>query len=55
MIRFFRKNEYQGIVDGYIIESGLSFLITVDYNHFSEILRSRKPKVQEGTRETKTR
>ena len=50
MIRFYRKNEYQGVVDGYIVESGLSFLITVDYDRFSEILRSRKQRVEEGTR-----
>jgi hypothetical protein len=55
MIRFYRKNEYQGIIDGYIIESGLSFLITVDYDHFSELLRSRRQRVQEGTRESKVK
>jgi hypothetical protein len=46
MLRFYRKNEYVGIVDGYIIETGLSFLIAVDYNKFSEILRRRKQKVE---------
>ncbi len=42
MIRFYRKNEYEGIVDGYIIETGLSFIISVDYNRFAELLRKRK-------------
>ena len=42
LIRFYRKNEYEGIVDGYIIESGLSFVISVDYNRFRELLRKRK-------------
>lgn len=46
MIRFYRKNEYQGIVDGYIIENGLSFLITVDYDRFREILLKRKQRVE---------
>ena len=42
MLRFYRKNEYEGIVDGYIIETGLSFIISVDYNRMSELLRKRK-------------
>ena len=42
LLRFYRKNEYEGVVDGYIIESGLSFIISVDYNRFRELLRKRK-------------
>jgi translocation and assembly module TamB len=42
MLRFYRKNEYEGIVDGYIIETGLSFMISVDYNRFSELFRKRR-------------
>jgi hypothetical protein len=48
MIRFYRKNRYEGIVDGYIIETGLSFLISVDYNRFSELLRKRKNQRVDG-------
>ncbi|HET9824318.1 MAG TPA: translocation/assembly module TamB domain-containing protein, partial [Chitinophagaceae bacterium] len=44
-IRFFRKNDYEGVVDGYVIENGLTFMIIVDYNHFKEILQHRKQKV----------
>jgi hypothetical protein len=50
MIRFYRKNEYEGIVDGYIIESGLSFIITVDYNRLYDLIRRRKVKVADGKR-----
>ena len=42
MIRFYRQNEYQGIVDGYIIETGMSFILSVDYNRFMQIFRKRK-------------
>ena len=42
MLRFYRKNQYEGIVDGYILETGLSFIISVDYNRFSELLRKRR-------------
>jgi translocation and assembly module TamB len=46
MLRFFRRNQYEGVVDGYIIESGLSFIITVDYNKFKELLLRRKQRVE---------
>jgi translocation and assembly module TamB len=42
MIRAYRKNEYQGVVEGYIIETGLSFILTLDYNKFAEIFRRKK-------------
>jgi translocation and assembly module TamB len=44
-IRFFRKNDYEGVVDGYVVENGLTFMIIVDYNHFKEILHRRQQKV----------
>jgi hypothetical protein len=42
MLRFYRKNQNEGIVDGYVIETGLSFIISVDYNRFIELLRKRR-------------
>jgi hypothetical protein len=45
MLRFYRRNEYAGVVDGYIIETGLGFVFTLDYNKFSEILHRKKQKV----------
>jgi hypothetical protein len=42
MLRGYRKNEYQGVIDGYIIETGVGFLITVDYNRFRQIFMSSK-------------
>ena len=42
MIRFYRRNDYEGTVDGYIIETGLGFIMTVDYNRFREVLRAKK-------------
>jgi hypothetical protein len=45
LLRFFRRNSYEGQVDGYVIETGLSFMISVDYNQFKEILHRRKQKV----------
>jgi translocation and assembly module TamB len=50
MLRLYRKNDYYAVVDGYIIETGLNFIITLDYDKFAEILRRNK-KVVNGTRE----
>jgi translocation and assembly module TamB len=46
MLRFYRRNEYQGVVEGYIIETGLGFSINVDYDHFREVLRGKKTKLE---------
>ncbi|MGZ8557560.1 MAG: hypothetical protein ACXWWC_04485, partial [Chitinophagaceae bacterium] len=42
LLRAYRKNEFQGVIDGYIIETGMAFIITVDYNHFREIFISKR-------------
>ena len=52
MLRFYRKNEYEGIVDGYIVESGLSFIISVDYNRVADIIRKKRKQKVEGVKYT---
>ena len=42
IVRAYRKNEYQLALQGQIIETGVGFIITVDYNKFKELLRRRK-------------
>lgn len=42
MIRAYRLNEYEGQVEGYIIETGVNFVITLDYNHFRDLFRKKK-------------
>lgn len=42
MLRGYRKNEYQGIIEGYVVETGVGFIITMDYNRFREIFENRK-------------
>ena len=46
MLRGYRKNDYEAVVEGYVIETGLKFIITVDYNKFNEIFHRRKPQNQ---------
>ena len=42
LLRAYRKNEYEGILEGYIVETGLGFVISIDYNRFREIFESAK-------------
>ncbi|HXR84117.1 MAG TPA: translocation/assembly module TamB domain-containing protein [Hanamia sp.] len=41
MLRAYRKNDYTGEIEGYVIETGVGFIITVDYNKFSQIFSSK--------------
>ncbi|WP_312790422.1 translocation/assembly module TamB domain-containing protein [Sphingobacterium sp.] len=43
--RFYRKNQYQVTLQGQFVETGIGFIITMDYNRFKEIfMRSKKLK-----------
>lgn len=42
MFRAFRKNQYQSILEGFVVETGVSFIITADYDLFREILQKQK-------------
>ena len=44
VIRAYRKNEYEGVIEGYIIETGIGFIINVDYDHFRELFQRSKIK-----------
>ncbi|MBC7937646.1 MAG: translocation/assembly module TamB domain-containing protein [Rhizobacter sp.] len=41
-IRGYRKNAYEAVLDGYVIESGVSFVVTLDYEKFRELFQRRK-------------
>jgi hypothetical protein len=49
-IRAYRKNKYQVALQGQVIETGVGFIITIDYNKFREIFhrkqmeKSKEPK-----------
>ena len=42
MLRAYRKNDYQVALQGQIIETGIGFIITLDYDQFREIFERRK-------------
>ncbi len=41
-IRAYRKNKYQVALQGQVIETGVGFIITIDYNKFKEIFQKNK-------------
>jgi len=43
MLRAYRKNDYEGVIEGQVIETGVSFIFTLDYNKFREIFQKVKP------------
>ncbi|MBK9492091.1 MAG: translocation/assembly module TamB [Haliscomenobacter sp.] len=48
LIRAYRRNEYEGVVEGYVVETGVSFIMSVDYNEFKEIFENRKKRQAEN-------
>jgi translocation and assembly module TamB len=44
LLRAYRKNEFEGEIDGYIIETGLNFILSFDYDHFHDLIRGKKKK-----------
>ncbi|HNP21714.1 MAG TPA: translocation/assembly module TamB domain-containing protein [Panacibacter sp.] len=43
-LRAYRKNEYEGVIEGEVVETGLSFIFTLDYNEFKELFEGKKVK-----------
>ncbi|RYF90205.1 MAG: translocation/assembly module TamB [Chitinophagaceae bacterium] len=41
-IRGYRKNAYEAVLDGFVIESGVSFIVTLDYEKFRELFQKKK-------------
>ena len=45
-IRAYRKDEYEGVVEGQVVETGASFILVMDYDHFKELFRNRRRRRQ---------
>lgn len=39
MVRAYRKNQFQTVLEGYVVETGVSFVVTMDYDAFREIFQ----------------
>ena len=44
MLRAYRRNQYEAVMDGYFIETGVAFSFTMDYNKFKELFRRKANK-----------
>jgi hypothetical protein len=55
MIRGYRKNEYEGAIEGYVIETGVGFIITLDYNKFKYLFLGKKGREERRQRIQKAR
>ncbi len=42
MLRAYRRNQFEVILDGYVVETGVGFVLTMDYDKFRELFRKRK-------------
>lgn len=55
MVRAYRKDEYQVAVQGQVIETGVSFIITMDYNKFRELFHRTEEEKEIKRREKELR
>ena len=42
LLRLYRINEYEGVLEGQIVETGASFILVFDFDKISEIFKGRK-------------
>lgn len=42
MVRVYQRSDYQGVLEGYVVETGVGFIITLDYNKLKDIFRKKK-------------
>ena len=42
LMRAYRKNEFEVVMDGYVVETGLSFMLVLDFDKFNEIFKKKK-------------
>ncbi|HXB93325.1 MAG TPA: translocation/assembly module TamB domain-containing protein, partial [Puia sp.] len=48
MVRAYRKNQYEAVLEGQVVETGVSFILTFDYNKFRELFgKTKEDKLQE--------
>ena len=42
-VRAYRKNYDEGVLEGYVTETGLDFIVSLDYNRFKNVFKKKKP------------
>ena len=44
MFSAYRKNQFEVVLDGYVVETGLGFVVTMDYDKFNELFGRKNKK-----------
>ncbi len=44
--RAYRRNSYQAVLEGYVIETGIGFVVTVDYNTLRQLFGKKEDEIQ---------
>ena len=55
LVRAYRKNEYQVALQGQVVETGVSFVLTMDYNQFRELFHRTEEEKEMRRREKEQR
>ncbi len=42
LLRAYRRNQYEGVIEGQVIETGATFMLTFDYNKLKELFEKKK-------------
>ena len=46
-MRAYRKNYNEGVLQGYVTQTGLNFIVSLDYNHFNNLFKKKKTESKE--------
>lgn len=44
LLKAYRRNQFEVVLDGYVVETGVGFVVTMDYNKFNELFRRNRKK-----------
>jgi hypothetical protein len=44
LLKAYRKNQFEVVLDGYVVETGLGFVVTLDYETFKDLFNRNKKK-----------
>lgn len=53
MLRAYRKNNYEGVIEGQVIETGLTFIFTLEYDQLKELFKKKDQALKEDRKKEK--
>lgn len=46
MLRAYKREQFEVTVDGYVVETGIAFILTIEYDKFKEIFQKKKKRLK---------